>query len=183
MGRWAGPKYPEGPPANYDPENPHADPVALLEHREYEVRRKEVGVAKAQVRLHLNSNEPPYSAKVCFNGLVNAQILRERVRMCYIKEGVNHIQNCKQVWSQCIFVATRGCAKHEGKFLVIPYICCLQLAEQYLDSIKVRQDIILFCVVVMRSKVDNHGCCLQNVGIHRQNAGMYERRGAQSETE
>ncbi|DBA72933.1 TPA: hypothetical protein ACH3X2_009887 [Trebouxia sp. C0005] len=80
MGRWAGPKYPEGPPPNYDPENPHADPVALLEHREYEVRRKEVGVAKAQ------------------------------------------------------------------------------LAEQYLDSIK-------------------------NVGIHRQNAGMYERRGAQSETE
>ena len=50
MGRWAGPKYPEGPPANYDPENPHADPVALLEHREYEVRRKEVGVAKAQVQ-------------------------------------------------------------------------------------------------------------------------------------
>ncbi|DBA85973.1 hypothetical protein WJX77_004117 [Trebouxia sp. C0004] len=103
MGRWAGPKYPEGPPPNYDPENPHADPVALLEHREYEVRRKEVGVAKAQ-------------------------ILRERLRICYIKEGVNHIQNCKQ------------------------------LAEQYLDSIK-------------------------NVGIHRQNSGMYERRGAQSETE
>lgn len=103
MGRWAGPKYPEGPPSNYDPENPHADPVALLENREYEVRRKEVGVAKAQ-------------------------ILRERVRMCYIKEGVNHIQNCKQ------------------------------LVEQYLDSIK-------------------------NVGIHRQNAGMYERRGRQSKTE
>lgn len=52
MGRWAGPKYPEGPPANYDPENPHADPVALLEHREYEVRRKEVGVAKAQVQTY-----------------------------------------------------------------------------------------------------------------------------------
>lgn len=50
MGRWAGPKYPDGPPPNYDPENPHADPVALLEHREYEVRRKEVGVAKAQVQ-------------------------------------------------------------------------------------------------------------------------------------
>ncbi len=49
MGRWAGPKYPEGPPANCDPENPRADPVALMEYRQYEVRRKEVGVAKAQV--------------------------------------------------------------------------------------------------------------------------------------
>ena len=59
MGRWAGPKYPEGPPANYDPENPHADPVALLEHREYEVRRKEVGVAKAQVLMHIHSSKTP----------------------------------------------------------------------------------------------------------------------------
>ena len=56
MGRWAGPKYPEGPPPNYDPENPHADPVALLEHREYEVRRKEVGVAKAQVYMHASKS-------------------------------------------------------------------------------------------------------------------------------
>ena len=49
MARWAGTKFPEGPPSNYDPENPHADPVALLEYREYQVRRKEVGVAKAKV--------------------------------------------------------------------------------------------------------------------------------------
>ena len=59
MSRWAGPKYPEGPPENYDPENPLADPVALLEHREYEVRRKEVGVAKAQVLLHSNFVHTP----------------------------------------------------------------------------------------------------------------------------
>ena len=45
-------KYPEGPPPNYDPENPRADPAALLEYREYLVRRKQVGVAKAQVHLH-----------------------------------------------------------------------------------------------------------------------------------
>lgn len=62
MGRWAGPKYPEGPPANYDPENPHADPVALLEHREYEVRRKEVGVAKAQVQTWQNMQQRKCSA-------------------------------------------------------------------------------------------------------------------------
>ena len=49
MARWAGARYPEGPPPSYDPENPHADPVALLEYREYQVRRKEVGVAKAKV--------------------------------------------------------------------------------------------------------------------------------------
>lgn len=58
MGRWAGPKYPEGPPSNYDPENPHADPVALLENREYEVRRKEVGVAKAQVHMQESWSKP-----------------------------------------------------------------------------------------------------------------------------
>ena len=49
MAKWAGAKFPDSPPSNYDPENPHADPVALVEYREYQVRRKEVGVAKAKV--------------------------------------------------------------------------------------------------------------------------------------
>ena len=97
MSRWAGPKYPEGPPANYDPENPHADPVALLEHREYEVRRKEIGVAKAKVLMHVSVSAAFQWSKAATDGVYTFQILRERMRQCYLKEGVNHIQNCKPV--------------------------------------------------------------------------------------
>lgn len=68
--------------------------------------------------------------------VTTTQILRDRVRLCYIKEGVNHIQNCKPVsLSVC-----RAC--------VVPAFPCdswhyfehqipVQVVEQYLDSIKV----------------------------------------------
>ncbi|GMH37345.1 hypothetical protein BSKO_05218 [Bryopsis sp. KO-2023] len=66
------PKFPEGPPANYDPERPFADKEAMIEMREYVVRRKAIDMEKAK-------------------------ILKERVRECYLREGVNHLQNCKEL--------------------------------------------------------------------------------------
>jgi len=42
-------KIPEGPPANYDPENPYADRLAFLEMKEYLVRRKMVEMEKVKV--------------------------------------------------------------------------------------------------------------------------------------
>ena len=65
------------------------------------------------------------------------QILRDRVRLCYIKEGVNHIQNCKQVsllgrtGLRC--ACTSICLFRE----IIDGQNTLQVVEQYLDSIKV----------------------------------------------
>ncbi len=41
------------------------------------------------------------------------QILRERLRVCYIKEGVNHIQNCKQV-------GLLGCGNSAGSTDMLP---------------------------------------------------------------
>ena len=43
---YEGPAYPDAPPANYNPENPYADPVALIKQREYEVREKYVAIEK-----------------------------------------------------------------------------------------------------------------------------------------
>lgn len=43
------PKYPDGPPANYDPENPYKDRWALVEMREYRTRRRTVEMEKAKV--------------------------------------------------------------------------------------------------------------------------------------
>ena len=92
MGRWAGPKYPEGPPPNYDPENPHADPVALLEHREYEVRRKEVGVAKAQVYMHVKSSRRSEFCQVASVHLTvtSADFERKTAGMLYKGGGESH---------------------------------------------------------------------------------------------
>jgi hypothetical protein len=47
---WDGWKFPEGPPKNFDPENKYADPVALLEEREYITRQKMIKVEKAKVQ-------------------------------------------------------------------------------------------------------------------------------------
>ena len=49
MPRWKPGQFPEGPPENYSPEDPYADPVALVEHREYTVRQKTIQVEKAKV--------------------------------------------------------------------------------------------------------------------------------------
>ena len=49
MGRWQPGKFPPGPPPNYNPEDPYADPVALLEYREWQMREKLVKVEEAKV--------------------------------------------------------------------------------------------------------------------------------------
>lgn len=60
----------EAPPDDFDPARPYADPVAMLEQREYVVREKLIQVEKAK-------------------------ILRERLKHCYWREGVNHYQKCR----------------------------------------------------------------------------------------
>lgn len=53
-------KIPEGPPKNYDPENPYADRLAFLEMKEYLVRRKMVEIEKVKVsNHHKNANITP----------------------------------------------------------------------------------------------------------------------------
>jgi hypothetical protein len=46
-----------GAPANYDPENPRADGVAYIEHRQHTVREKFIKVETAKVRAPC----PPHS--------------------------------------------------------------------------------------------------------------------------
>jgi len=60
----------EAPPDDFDPAKPYADPVAMLEHREFLVREKLIQVE-------------------------TAKILRQRLQHCYWREGVNHYQNCR----------------------------------------------------------------------------------------
>ncbi|KAG6557036.1 hypothetical protein Mapa_000962 [Marchantia paleacea] len=64
-------KFDEGGPDDFDPARPYADPVAMLEQREYIVREKLIAIEMAKV-------------------------LRERVQQCYRREGVNHYQKCRQ---------------------------------------------------------------------------------------
>ena len=84
-------KIPEGPPKNYDPENPYADRLAFLEMKEYLVRRKMVEIEKVKVR---DTERWVYS---CSNGPLCSKIVRQRMRECYQREGVNHHQNCREV--------------------------------------------------------------------------------------
>ncbi|KAK9804440.1 hypothetical protein WJX73_000753 [Symbiochloris irregularis] len=72
MGRWKPGQFPAGPPENYNPDDPYADPVALVEFREYAVRQKKVQVEKAKV-------------------------LRQQLTRCYKTEGVNHFENCRNL--------------------------------------------------------------------------------------
>ena len=59
------------PSKSYDPENPYADPVAKLEHRDAVVRAKFVHVAKCQVCVLRGSfplppsPSPPTSNRLC----------------------------------------------------------------------------------------------------------------------
>lgn len=64
------PKFDDAPPEDFDPAKPYADPVAMLEQREYRVREKLIQVEKAK-------------------------ILRDRLQKCYWKEGVNHYEKCR----------------------------------------------------------------------------------------
>lgn len=49
MGRWKPGQFADGPPDNYIPEDPYADPVALAEFREFAVRQKKIKIEKAKV--------------------------------------------------------------------------------------------------------------------------------------
>ena len=49
-----------------------SDPVAMIEAREQRVRERFVAIEEAK-------------------------ILRDQVRQCYYKEGVNHYQNCREI--------------------------------------------------------------------------------------
>ncbi|XP_031474447.1 NADH dehydrogenase [ubiquinone] 1 beta subcomplex subunit 10-A-like [Nymphaea colorata] len=82
MVRKGGVKFDEGPPDGFDPNDPYADPVALLEQREYLVREKWIDIEKAK-------------------------IIRERLQWCYRIEGVNHLQKCRHLVQQYLD-ATRG---------------------------------------------------------------------------
>lgn len=72
----------DGPPDDFDPENPYKDPVAMLEMREYLVREKWIDIEKAK-------------------------ILREKVKWCYRVEGINHLQKCRHLVHQYL-ESTRG---------------------------------------------------------------------------
>ena len=47
---WTG-VYADPPERDIDPENPYADPAALMQHRQQKVREKLIRVEKAKVRL------------------------------------------------------------------------------------------------------------------------------------
>eukprot|EP00475_Leptophrys_vorax_P023604 TRINITY_DN3230_c0_g1_i1.p1 TRINITY_DN3230_c0_g1~~TRINITY_DN3230_c0_g1_i1.p1 ORF type:complete len:100 (+),score=2.70 TRINITY_DN3230_c0_g1_i1:76-375(+) len=66
------PTFDVTPPDDFDPKTPYADPVALLEQREWLGREKFVAIERAK-------------------------IYREQLKQCYRNEGVNHIKNCKAI--------------------------------------------------------------------------------------
>eukprot|EP00271_Cylindrocystis_brebissonii_P011085 TRINITY_DN27790_c0_g1_i1.p1 TRINITY_DN27790_c0_g1~~TRINITY_DN27790_c0_g1_i1.p1 ORF type:complete len:113 (+),score=32.27 TRINITY_DN27790_c0_g1_i1:119-457(+) len=72
MGLRGAPKFDDGPPEDFDPARPYADPVAMLEQREWSVREKLVQMEQAK-------------------------ILREKVKECYRQEGINHHKNCRDL--------------------------------------------------------------------------------------
>ncbi|ERN03965.1 hypothetical protein AMTR_s00079p00095540 [Amborella trichopoda] len=82
MVRKATVEFDEGPPDDFDPNNPYADPVAMLEYREHLVREKWIQIE-------------------------TAKILREKLKWCYRVEGVNHLQKCRHLVQQYLD-ATRG---------------------------------------------------------------------------
>ena len=82
MVRKKGVVFDEGPPDDFDPENPYKDPVAMLEMREHLVREK---------WIHIET----------------AKIIREKLKWCYRIEGINHLQKCRHLVQQYLD-ATRG---------------------------------------------------------------------------
>ncbi|EIE24286.1 hypothetical protein COCSUDRAFT_28734 [Coccomyxa subellipsoidea C-169] len=68
---WSGPEF-EPPSRPFDPEDPYADPAALIQQRQHKAREKIVRVEKAK-------------------------LLRDKVQKCYMREGVNSMQNCKDI--------------------------------------------------------------------------------------
>ena len=82
MGRKAKVEFDERPPDDFDPKNPYADPVAMLEYREHLVREKWIQIE-------------------------TAKIIRERLRWCYRIEGINHHVKCRHLVDQYL-ESTRG---------------------------------------------------------------------------
>mmetsp|Transcript_9825 Transcript_9825/g.29568 ORF Transcript_9825/g.29568 Transcript_9825/m.29568 type:complete len:101 (-) Transcript_9825:557-859(-) len=78
---WKPGQFPEEP-RNFNPDDRYADPVALIEKRESVTRRKAIDVEKAK-------------------------LLREQVRKCYLREGVNHFQKCKE-WTDMYLKSIQG---------------------------------------------------------------------------
>ena len=64
--------FPTSGPSNFDPSSPRADPVAFVRQREHETREAMIDIEKAK-------------------------LIRERLRECYRREGVNHFENCKEL--------------------------------------------------------------------------------------
>ena len=64
--------FPSSGPSNFDPSSPRADPVAFVRQREHETREAMIDIEKAK-------------------------LIRERLRECYRREGVNHFENCKEL--------------------------------------------------------------------------------------
>lgn len=95
-----------GAPKNFDPQNPYADGVAMIQQREHIVREKMIQVETAKVRSTpprrrtRDAQKKPYAPRPMTEPLLLSslvpQLLRERVQKCYQLEGVNHYQNCKE---------------------------------------------------------------------------------------
>lgn len=78
---WKPGQFPEDP-TDFNPDDKYADPVALMRKRDAVAREKVIAVEKAK-------------------------LLKEKLRQCYIKEGVNHFQNCKQ-WADLYLESIKG---------------------------------------------------------------------------
>lgn len=112
---WKGFKFPEEPP-QINPDDKYEDPVALIEYREWALRRKYVDIEKAKVCATLvlqrygGITHSCFVLLRCFSLLAQMpkpaylirwpcwmQLLREKVKHCYVTEGVNHYQNCREL--------------------------------------------------------------------------------------
>ena len=64
--------FPPPSPENFDPSSPRSDPVSFVQQREHSVVEAAIEVEKAK-------------------------LLREKLTACYREEGVNHLENCKDL--------------------------------------------------------------------------------------
>ena len=93
-------------PEGFNPDERFADRVALLEYREHLAFEKNVKVEGAKVSGRLRchgmrcialSTAGVHSGRPVSHLVDFAQVLRNKLRECYMKEGVNHYQNCREV--------------------------------------------------------------------------------------
>lgn len=102
------------PPEGFDPEKPYADGLLAWKQREYVAREKFVGIETAKVldtsffRQLLRDAAPAHT--ICSRTLAmlrGTQILRDRMKECYLREGVNHRANCQE--ARCVARARSVC--------------------------------------------------------------------------